>query len=206
MAFLTQRFPTDISRGATGGPEFSTGVVALQSGHEQRNINWAQSRGKWNVSYGVKTKAQLDNLVAFFMAARGRAHAFRFKDWADHMATDQTLGLGNGTGKVFQLIKDYAVGTTSHLRTITRPIHNETVDGVLHRVRVWVGGVETTAFTVDIATGLVTLATAPADGATVKASFAFDVPVRFASDHLPVQLDTLEYGGVNSVELVEVRG
>ena len=39
--FHETRFPTAISRGATGGPERRTDVVALGSGHEERNSRWA---------------------------------------------------------------------------------------------------------------------------------------------------------------------
>ena len=44
MAFVEVQFPTDISYGSSGGPEYATDIVATNSGYEQRNINWAQAR------------------------------------------------------------------------------------------------------------------------------------------------------------------
>ena len=73
------RFPDNIAYGATGGPEFATTVVVTGAGHEQRNVNWAEARGRWDVASGLKNQAQLDELIAFFRARKGRAYGFRFK-------------------------------------------------------------------------------------------------------------------------------
>jgi len=62
----TARFPTSISMGAVGGPRFSTTITTLSGGTEQRNINWKQARGEWDVSHGLKTEQQVDELLAFF--------------------------------------------------------------------------------------------------------------------------------------------
>ena len=62
MAFVETRFPTDISYGSAGGPEYSTDIIVTQGGYEQRNINWAASRARYNVAYGVRT--HLDPRVA----------------------------------------------------------------------------------------------------------------------------------------------
>ena len=61
MVFHEVRFPTEISRGAVGGPERRTDVVVLGSGHEERNSRWADSRRSYNAGYGVKS---LDELPA----------------------------------------------------------------------------------------------------------------------------------------------
>jgi uncharacterized protein (TIGR02217 family) len=72
--FHEVRFPDNIAYGATGGPEFATTVVATGSGHEKRNVNWAEARGRWDVASGLKKQAQIDELIAFFRARRGRAY------------------------------------------------------------------------------------------------------------------------------------
>jgi len=51
------RFPDNIAYGATGGPEFATTVVATGAGHEKRNVNWAEARGRWDVASGLKKQA-----------------------------------------------------------------------------------------------------------------------------------------------------
>jgi uncharacterized protein (TIGR02217 family) len=104
------RFPDNIVYGTTGGPEFATTVVATSAGHEKRNVNWAQARGWWDVASGLKKQAQIDELIAFFRARRGKAYGFRFKDWTDYKATGQLLGTGDDALTQFQLVKHYPSG------------------------------------------------------------------------------------------------
>jgi uncharacterized protein (TIGR02217 family) len=85
-SFHEVRFPDNIAYGATGGPEFATTVVATGAGHEKRNVNWAEARGRWDVASGLKKQAQIDELIAFFRARRGKAYGFRFKDLTDKIA------------------------------------------------------------------------------------------------------------------------
>jgi uncharacterized protein (TIGR02217 family) len=120
--FHEVRFPDNIAYGATGGPEFATTVVATGSGHEKRNVNWAEARGRWDVASGLKKQAQIDELIAFFRARRGKAYGFRFKDWTDYRATDQPLGTGDGALTQFQLVKHYPSGSVIEVRTITKPV------------------------------------------------------------------------------------
>jgi uncharacterized protein (TIGR02217 family) len=67
--FHEVRFPDNIAYGATGGPEFATTMVATSSGHEKRNVNWSEARGRWDVATGLKKQAQIDELIAFFPGA-----------------------------------------------------------------------------------------------------------------------------------------
>lgn len=71
-------------------------------------------------------------------------------------------------------------------------------------VRIALNGVETTGFTVDINTGLVTFTDAPDNTVIVTAGFRFDVPVRFDTDHLNASLESFGAGGVVHVPLVEI--
>ena len=107
--FHEARFPDNVAYGATGGPEFATTVVGTGSGHEKRNVNWSEARGRWDVASGCKKQAQIDNLIAFFRARRGKAYGFRFKDWTDYKATGQLLGTGDSASGV-------------EVRTITKPV------------------------------------------------------------------------------------
>jgi hypothetical protein len=115
--FHEVRFPDNIAYGATGGPEFATTVVATGSGHEKRNVNWAEARGRWDVASGLKKQAQIDELIAFFRARRGKAYGFRFKDWTDYKATGQLLGTGDAVETQFQLVKHYPSGSVIEVRT-----------------------------------------------------------------------------------------
>jgi uncharacterized protein (TIGR02217 family) len=77
-------------------------------------------------------------------------------------------------------------------------------------VRVAVAGVEKTRsvdFTLDGTTGLVAFlpGKAPVSGAAVTAGFAFDVPVRFDTDELLIDLEAFAAGEIPSIPLVEIR-
>ena len=59
-------------------------------------------------------------------------------------------------------------------------------------------------YSVDYTTGIVTLDTAPNSGESITATFDFDVPMRFDTDYLPTNLETLNARGA-TIPLVEIR-
>ncbi|MEH7829881.1 DUF2460 domain-containing protein [Gemmobacter denitrificans] len=207
MAFHEIRFPDSISRGAKGGPERRTRIVELASGDEERNASWANSRRRYDVSYGVRRADDLAAVVAFFEARNGRLHAFRFKDWSDYKSclpsaapapTDQIIGTGNGSITTFALTKTYASGVQSWARAIIKPVAGT--------VTISVNGVaQGSGWSVNTTTGIVTFVVAPTTGAVIRAGFEFDVPVRFDTDELPVTLDIERTGSIPSIPLIEVR-
>jgi uncharacterized protein (TIGR02217 family) len=199
MAFIEVRFPTDIAYGSEGGPEYSTDVVITQGGYEQRNANWSQARAVYNVAHGIKTQAQLNTLIGFFRARKGKADGFRFKDWTDFQASGQLIGVGNATTVTFQLVKTYTSGSATELRTITKP-----VGGTLS---IYFNGVLQSAsgYTLNTANGQVTFNTAPASGVSITADFQFDVPVRFDTDRLCAALDSYGSYSWHAIPLVEIR-
>ncbi len=198
MAFIETRFPSDIAYGSGGGPEYSTDIVITHSGYEQRNANWSQARARYNVAHGVKTQAQLDALIAFFRARKGRADGFRFKDWTDYKASGQTIGTGDGSNIGFQLIKTYASGMTTETRIITKPVTGS--------VSIYLDGVpQASGWSLDTTTGIVTFSSPPGNGVEVSADFEFDVPVRFDTDRLSATLDSYGSHSWNDIPLVEIR-
>ena len=84
------------------------------------------------------------------------------------------------------------------------------IEPVAGSVRVSVGGVEQSegaAFTCDTATGVVTFLSGhvPASAALVRAGFLFDVPVRFDTDYLEVDLSAFSAGAIPKIPLVEIK-
>lgn len=199
-------FPLKLARGAAGGPERVTEIFELGDGREARNTAFAGSRRRWEVGSAIRSLDELAQITAFFEARRGRLHPFRFRDPADYKScnpsaaitpNDQFIGMGDGTTKTFQLTKSYGDAAGSYNRLIKKP--------VVGSVRIAKGGTELMAgFSVDAATGLVTLTIAPAIGVEVRAGFAFDTPARFDADRLDVALDAFDAGRVVSLSLVEV--
>jgi len=206
MAFDNVRFPLSISRGLSGGPERRTDVVMTASGHEERNARWADSRRSYNVGYGVKSVDDLQSVISFFEERRGRLYAFRFKDYTDFKsclptktvsATDQVIGAGDGVKTTFQLVKTYGAA---------RPWARAIVAPVAATVVVAVNGVASLFFTLDATTGLVsfTAGHVPPVGATITAGFEFDVPVRFDTDKIKINLAHFKAGEIPDIPLIEV--
>ncbi|MCH2547065.1 MAG: DUF2460 domain-containing protein [Alphaproteobacteria bacterium] len=198
MSFVEIRFPEDIAYGSSGGPSYSTDVVMTNSGHEQRNINWEYARTRYDVAHGVKTQTQLDNLIAFFRARKGRAYGFRFKDWSDYEAIGQILATGDGATQNFQMVKHYISGGVDDVRVITKPVASSVklyVDSVL----------QSTGFSVDDTMGDISFSVAPSAGAVISADFEFDVPVRFDTDSLSARLDNFGVYSWGNIPLVELR-
>ncbi len=173
MAFHEVRFPDTISRGARGGPERRTQIVELASGDEQRNASWANSRRRYDVSYGIRRADDLTAVVAFFEARNGQLYGCRFKDWPDHRSclpsqlpsqTDQQIGTGDGVTIIFQLAKHYASGGQSWARAITKPVAG-TVQIALS------GMAQGSGWSVDHKTGLVSFDTAPSSDIAITAGF-----------------------------------
>ena len=207
MAFHEVRFPTGIAFGSSGGPQRKTEIVTLGSGFEERNAVWANSRRRYDVGYGVKSLDDIYAAIAFFEARMGRLYGFRFKDFADFKScapngsvapADQTIGTGDGAATQFPLVKVYASGAGSWTRAIAKPVSGT--------VRMAIDGVEQmSGWSVDTVTGVVTFTAAPASGLAVQAGFEFDVPVRFDSDALSINLASFQAGEIPAIPIVEIR-
>ncbi len=211
MAFHEILFPPALSLGAQGGPERRTDVVALGSGFEERNSRWADSRRRYNAGYGVRSLDELHQVIAFFEERRGRLHGFRWRDHADWRsgmpgtaptALDQEIGIGDGASATFQLVKRYGSEFAPWTRRIAKP--------VLGSVAVAVAGIDQVPgvdFEIDHGTGTVVFLPGrePGIGAAVTAGFAFDVPVRFDTDKLEVNLHGFRAGAIPTIPIIEIR-
>lgn len=194
MAFDNVRLPEDIERESISAPRFQTSVVTLGRGAEQRNVDWAQQRLSFDISYGIQYEDDVKKVIDFFYARLGRARGFRFKDWSDYKGVDEKLGVGDGVKTAFQLVRNYTSSVT-YVRKILCPVADT--------VSVKVDGVAA-LFSIDLATGIITLNTPAADGKNVTASFEFDVPVRFDSDKLELNIAIFNASAIESITLVEL--
>ena len=200
-AFHEISLPLPFALGASGGPERRVDIVALASGREARNSPWAHGRRRYDIGGAVRTLDDLNALIAFFEARRGRLYGFRFRDPFDWKSCapsqavsplDQPIGAGDGETASFQLVKAYG----DYERVIAKPVAGS--------LRVAVSGAESDAFEVDAATGVITFETAPGVGAPISAGFLFETPVRFDLDRLDLSLDAFGAGRALAVPLVEI--
>lgn len=210
MSFHDVRFPTDISVHSVGGPERRTEIVTLASGHEERNTPWAHSRRRYDAGYGIKTLNEMHEAIAFFEARLGKLYGFRWHDPVDHKscvpsssvtATDQTLGTGDGATQEFQLVKNYISGGETYCRPITKPIVLSLLlasDGMV---------IDSGNYECDATTGIVTFDdyAIPASGKVITAGFEFDVPVRFDTDALKIDLAAFAAGEIPNLPVIEVK-
>ena len=208
MSFHEVLFPVDIALNSEGGPTRKTDIVALVSGHEERNSPWAGSRRVFNAGYGVKTLSDIEDIIAFFEARHGRLHGFRFRDPFDFKSCkvagspaddDQLLGTGDGSATQFQLLKRYDSGGASYAREIKKPVLGSALIAVAGAAKM-----QGADFTVDETNGLVSFTVAPASGEAVTAGFVFDTPVRFDTDELRINLAAFKAGDIASIPLIEV--
>ena len=204
-SFHEVRFPLRLALGVSGGPERRTDIVNLTNGREVRNARWRLARRSYDAGSGIRSISDLYEVIAFFEARMGELYGFRFRDPIDNQSTgpgmaispvDQVIGTGDGARAGFALSKTYGDAGASATRAISKPVPGT--------VRVAVDGDETTAFTIDTATGIVTLATPPISGAIIQAGFEFDVPVRFDTARIDVDLSAFNAGRIPSIPLMEI--
>ena len=208
--FHEVRFPLRIALGTSGGPVRRTDIVNLSNGRENRNRRWRDARRHYDAGSGIRSIDDLYAVLAFFEARAGQLHGFRFRDPVDNKscgpretpsAMDQRLGVGDGENAHFQLVKAY-----SDIAGGTERIIEKSVSG---SVLVAVGGVAVspTHYNVNHAKGIVIFLSGhvPAPGTVVKAGFEFDVPVRFDTDRIDIDLAQFEAGRIPSIPLVEIK-
>jgi uncharacterized protein (TIGR02217 family) len=203
MAFLeTPRFPDCVAVGATGGPGYSTSIIRVYSGFEQRNINHEQALGEWDVGQAARDPANMAILIAFVRVLKARGHGFRFKDHGDYAVTVTegrlgTTSVGDGTTTAFQLRKLYSQGALSELRDIKKPVSP---------IKLYINAVlQSSGYTVDYTTGIVTFAAAPSVGAVLSWAGEFDVPARFGDDRMRLTLIDKNNHEWQQIPIMEIR-
>ena len=206
MAFHNVRISVDVERGASGGPRFNTTVqTSALSPAETRVQNWAYERGQWDIGYGVRRREDAQEIISFFRSRRGRLHSFRFRDWSDYQANQETFAIMGQGGNTFQLTKTYGRSDPDpYIRKITKPVVStvEIFQISDHGIYVPVSNVNISSLT-----GIVTVSAAEViAGVTLAWSGDFDIPVRFASDELDsnvINFDAIQHPSVQIIEVDE---
>ncbi len=211
MTFHETRFPTNISLTSEGGPERRTEIVTLGSGHEERNTRWADSRRSYNAGYGIKSLDELHTVLEFYEERRGRLYGFRWKDHTDYKSSppsteitpdDEIIATGNGTTDTFQLTKTYGSTYAPYKRDITKPVSGTVL--IVVNSNQQTPGIH---YTIDHTTGQINFLPGhiPANGTTITAGYEFDVPVRFDTDKLTIDLTKFNAGQIPSIPIIEIR-
>jgi len=189
----TPKFPSTPKFGLTSEPGYDVSVIRVASGRERRNRNWSRPLTRITITVGPGPRAsdEIQELLEFWHAVGGTACGFRYKDWSEFKScrlaltparTDQPLVLVSGS--IYQITKRYTAGAAVQDREITKP-----VSGTLLIADAGTLKTETTHYTVDYATGRVTLLFTP--GGAMTWGGEFDIPVRFDSTFPVEQIQRL---------------
>lgn len=212
MAFNNSAtFPANISFGSRGGPGFSTSIIEGEGGGSERVARWPGAKRRYNVRYGIRTILDLNKVIDLYIVSQGPVIGFRYKDWSDFTtATDHIsasvntnvfLGTATGTSGNFQLRTQYVFGGQTVYRTISKP-----VSGTVTMAR---NGTNIASFSVDTATGLVSIASGLTAGESITGGCEFDVPVQFGAEvdeALSASIDNFNSGDLPDIPLVEMVG
>src|SRR3546814_20673929 len=96
--FHEVRFPLRLALGTSGGPVRRTDIVNLSNGRENRNARWRDSRRSYDAGSGIRSVADLYQVLEFFEARRGGLYGFRFRDllaWSSCGPRSEERLLGN---------------------------------------------------------------------------------------------------------------
>jgi uncharacterized protein (TIGR02217 family) len=196
QSFLEIQFPTDISYGALGGPEYSTDIFTSMVGVEQRNVNWHDARLRYNLAPAIKNKQQLEEITAFFRVCRGKAVGFRFKDWSDYKIPKQLLTTADGQNKVFQLQKKYIFGSYQVARKICKPVKDT--------IKIYLNG-QLQNCDIDYASGKFSFLNPPKLNDKIFVEGEFDVAVRFDTDRLFTTIESYNIFSHKEIPLIELK-
>jgi len=219
--FHEVRFPLSIGAGSTFGPSYSTDIVTMPNGAEQRNVNWTYPRCSGSVSLGVKEEGEFYKLLTFFHNRCGKAYGFRFYDYFDHEGDREFLGRADGATRTFQLRKFYIdeepwiAKERKILKPIQGSLHIYLVDIAEDEELTWQRAMEIRknkegeeqqfTWLCDYTTGRVTFNEAPAVNKLILASFEFDVPVRFDTDSMTANWELVKAAGWTDIPLIELK-
>lgn len=173
MAFIDERLLDCVAYGTQGGPTWLTRKIALRSGITRRNPMRSRPLYRFNVLYRNLKPDDHIAVIHAFNACFGGVDAFRLKDWSDFIADDELLGVGTGAPQSVQLVKLYTFGSRTVSRDIRKPVTGS--------VTLTQNGAPL-AGSIDYTTGIATYTAT--NGAVVRWSGQFDVPVVFSDDEL----------------------
>lgn len=183
------RFPPSISYGSSGGPQFKTVTFTASNGRESVMPAWEQVRATYTANIEDVGAEAVNAVTRFFYAMRGRAGAFRYRDWNDYTISNQPLFVGDGSTTEVQLFKRYSFGPSGYNRIIRKPCRGTMPILAVGDATLNLG----TDYTVAWRSGLITFSSPPAAGEIVRVPFVeYDVPVRFDTDSLEVSCDDFD--------------
>jgi uncharacterized protein (TIGR02217 family) len=179
--FINIRFPTRITYGTEYVIETKTTIITSKDGSEKRISNISQPRKKYNILLAKSTDEDVKVLNDFFKLVKGSYQSFRFADKTNSKALNQSMIKIDQAGCEFQLANSSLFVTEDNTKIsetcrITKPIKDTVIITDQNNTRIWPKNIDYNA-------GIVNFWT-PQEQSNIKASFEFDIHVRFDCDVL----------------------
>jgi uncharacterized protein (TIGR02217 family) len=184
MAFIDARLSDRVAYGFVGGPEWSTEIVRMDNGRDQRNAQWMFPKHLFSAEYLNFTEDLRDEVQTMFYVARGQAHVFRMRNHNNYEGVDQPFAQ---IGGVWRMVKQHVIGGQSAMQLVQAPR-----EGTISLS----GGL---LANLDLETGIY-----DGDASAVLWTGEFDLWVRFMSDYNAFVINSLNAHTVD-IELIEVR-
>lgn len=186
MADTIQEFHWPINIPFNENVNWNVLVTNYESGKEQRRKKWSQPKRTFTVSLRGKSKTIEKQISDFYIARSGAFDTFYFQNPNENPITGESFGTGNGTTTQFSLA------------------HTLLPSGDISITKAGDAQTETTHYTLNRATGVVTFLSAPASGdALIAQSYNFCRKVRFAEKPFENELFNFELYN-NEITLIEV--
>jgi len=184
---VTAIFPAlpGLAWSVTKAPRFATRIQRAINGRELRVLDQPNPIWTWTLTYSLlrdkwdtrgpgglgASYDELRTIAGFFLQRQGAFQPFLFDDQTDDTVTAQSIGTGNSSASVFQLVRTMG----GFAEPITAP---HTVSAI------YFNGVSQnpSGYTVDADSGLVTFVTPPAAGQLITSDFTYRFRVRFSDD------------------------
>lgn len=177
---------------------WSTDISTTKSGLETATGNWAFPRYDFRLPFEflrADATQELQAIEDLFAQMGGRRDNFLYDDKTCNTVIGQQLGVGDGSNKQFQALRQIKSGG------FVMPVY----DLKAGSLKVYVNGVQaTTGWTVD-GNGLITFATAPANGAAITANFGFYFRVRFTEDSAELEYFLYQLWRMQELKLTGIK-
>lgn len=209
MTFRNVQFPTDARIGMQWGVKSGVTVMLTGGGQRSTQQNWTRELHRARATH-VRPLSTDDSpasvaetiaaLLAFLKIVFYERDTFRVKHPVDNSVVRQEFATGTGAEQSYQLIKTYTYSALTADTDVILPVSGT--------VSIWIDNVlrtETTDFTIDYATGILTTTAALGDitGQSLEWAGEFDLLMALEAPPVTRSVSTEVWEG--SIELVEAR-
>lgn len=184
--------PPSIAWDNTKTQIWDTKIQTYGLGGRKSLSRWSYPKWELECEYTCLDPDELEYMAGFFGYVRGQHQPFLWLDLEDYRQENVRVGVGDGETTDFQLVRNFA-------DLFVEPIYG-TVAETLH---VFADDAEVAVLSED--EGIVKLATAPASGAVLTATFNYYWRVAFDDDEMEWTNFWYEFYKTKTVKLVTTR-